>query len=91
VLGSWKVSLAVASATRALLRAEGLSDLEGAAILRVSHRARMTRHIDQCFTNHNHFPQNVVRCDRADALRAMLRKRRSYSVLLGRICGGGEM
>lgn len=92
VLGSWQVSLAVASATRTLQRARRLSDFEGEPFFAFRTGARLTRHIDQYFGKHNHFPQTVVRCDNADAVSEMLRKRRGYSVLPGwTLQGRGEV
>jgi DNA-binding transcriptional LysR family regulator len=82
-LGGWEASLVIASATRALRATRRLKDLEGEPFFAFRTGARLTVHIERYFARHDHAPETVVRCDNADAIRAMLRQRRGYSVLPG--------
>jgi LysR family transcriptional regulator, transcription activator of glutamate synthase operon len=80
-LGSWESTTVVATATKRLWRAKRLADFEREPFFSFRVGTRMAAYVDTYFARHQHRPNTVMRCDNADAIRAMLRSGFGYSVL----------
>jgi DNA-binding transcriptional LysR family regulator len=81
LLGAWDSTTVLATGTKRLWRVKRLRDLEAEPFFSFRTGTRMAVYVDEYFARHQHRPNTVMRCDNADAIRAMLRSGFGYSVL----------
>lgn len=80
-LANWKCPTVLVSGSKTLCKAESLEALREAPFLHYRTATRMATHVDAYFAKHRHVPNTIVRCDNADALRALLRAGHGYALL----------
>jgi DNA-binding transcriptional LysR family regulator len=81
VLGQWNAAAVLATGCRNLRRATSLKELQKEAFLAFRTGTRMAAHVDRYFAQHHHEPNTAMRCDNADAIRAMLGTGFGYAIL----------